>query len=91
MTFWTPGDTKKDGYEQPANKSNRFHGCPYVSDEEIDKIIDETAERAAKKAVENLSSAFYQQVGKTVVNKFLIAIGSAAVMAYIWLEKHFIL
>lgn len=37
------------------------------------------AQKAAQLAVQGVTDEFYRQVGKTVVNRFLIIIGAAAV------------
>jgi hypothetical protein len=47
--------------------------------------IEEIAERAAKKAVEKLTHAFYREVGKSVVEKFLFIIGILAVGLMFWM------
>lgn len=47
--------------------------------------IEEIAETAAKKAVEKLTHAFYKEIGKTVVEKFLLIIGVISVGVMFWM------
>ena len=44
-----------------------------------EEMIEEIAERAAEKAVEKITSRFYMEVGKSVMQKFYVIIGSLAV------------
>jgi len=49
-----------------------------------DEQIDEIAERAAKKAVEQMTNQIYMEVGKGVVKKALYLLGAFIVGAGIW-------
>ena len=49
-----------------------------------DEQIEEIAERAAKKAVEQMTNQIYLEVGKGVVKKALYLIGAFVVGAGIW-------
>lgn len=44
-----------------------------------DAQMDAIAERAAQKAVEKMTKNFYAEVGQTVIKRWLIIIGAAAV------------
>lgn len=49
-----------------------------------DEQIEEIAERAAKKAVEQMTNQIYMEVGKGVVKKALYLLGAIIVGAGIW-------
>ena len=49
-----------------------------------DEQIEEIAERAAKKAVEQMTNQIYLEVGKGVVKKALYLLGALIVGAGIW-------
>jgi hypothetical protein len=49
-----------------------------------DEQIEEIAERAAKKAVEQMTNQIYMEVGKGVVKKALYLLGALIVGAGIW-------
>ena len=49
-----------------------------------DEQIEEIAERAAKKAVEQMTNQIYMEVGKGVVKKALYLLGAFIVGAGIW-------
>lgn len=51
---------------------------PFLTEEQIEKI----AERAAKVALENV----YKEIGKSVVSKFLWAVGAVVLAAYAYLK-----
>lgn len=55
----------------------------HLSDEQIELI----AEKAAQKAVAKLTEEFYKQVGKSVVDKFLIVLGAATLAGLIWVKQ----
>lgn len=57
--------------------------CPLLSDPELEKI----AERAAEKAIEKLTNHVYQEVGKSVVSKFVYIVGVCSVGLYLWLKS----
>ena len=50
--------------------------------------IEDIAERAAKKAVQDMTNMVYREVGKGVLKKALFLIGAAAVGAIIWAKEH---
>ena len=54
-----------------------------LSEEQIELI----AEKAAQKAVAKLTEEFYKQVGKSVVDKFLIVLGAATLAGLIWVKQ----
>lgn len=54
-----------------------------LSDEQIELI----AEKAAQKAVAKLTEQFYKQVGKSVVDKFLIVLGAVTLAGMIWFKQ----
>lgn len=49
-----------------------------------DEQIEEIADRAAKKAVEQMTNQIYMEVGKGVVKKALYLLGAFIVGAGIW-------
>lgn len=63
------------------NKDNP--GCPYLTAEDIEKV----AERAADKAVKKITDQVYLEVGRSVVNKFLWAVGAITVGFVLWLHS----
>lgn len=63
------------------NKENP--GCPYLTVEDIEKV----AERAADKAVKKITDQVYLEVGRSVVNKFLWAVGAITVGFVLWLHS----
>lgn len=54
-----------------------------LSDEQIEHI----AEKAAQKAVAKLTEEFYKQVGKSVVDKFLIVLGAVTLAGVVWFKQ----
>ena len=54
-----------------------------LSDEQIELI----AEKAAQKAVAKLTEEFYKQVGKSVVDKFLIVLGAVTLAGLVWFKQ----
>lgn len=63
--------------------SNQNNGCPYLTEEEIERI----AERAADKAVEKMADQAYQAIGKGVVSRFLWIVGVITVGFAAWLHS----
>lgn len=57
--------------------------CPLLNDSEIEKI----AEKAAEKAIEKLTAQVYQEVGKSVISKFVYIIGACSIGLYLWLKS----
>lgn len=53
-----------------------------LSEESIEVI----AERAAEKAVQKITSRFYQEVGKSVLQKLAWITGVVAVGLYMWIQ-----
>lgn len=49
--------------------------------------IEEIAERAAEKAIEKLTNHVYQEVGKSVVSKFVYIVGACSVGLYLWMKS----
>ncbi len=54
-----------------------------LSEDQIELI----AEKAAEKAVAKLTEEFYKQVGRSVVDKFLIVLGAATLAGVIWFRQ----
>ena len=57
--------------------------CPMLDDNELGKI----AERAAEKAIEKLTNHVYQEVGKSVISKFVYIVGACSVGLYLWMKS----
>lgn len=57
--------------------------CPLLDDSELEKI----AERAAEKAIEKLTNHVYQEVGKSVISKFVYIVGACSVGLYLWMKS----
>ena len=62
-------------------------GCPLLSE----SMVDQIAERAAERAIENLTAHVYQEVGKGVISKMTWLVGAIAVGLYIYLKSQGIL
>ena len=60
---------------------------PATSHQFSDEQIELIAEKAAQKAVAKLTEEFYKQVGKSVVDKFLIVLGAATLAGLIWVKQ----
>lgn len=58
-------------------------GCPLLDDSELEKI----AERAAEKAIKKLTNHVYQEVGKSVISKFVYVVGACSLGLYLWLKS----
>lgn len=56
---------------------------PLLDDSELEKI----AERAAEKAIEKLTNHVYQEVGKSVISKFVYIVGACSLGLYFWLKS----
>lgn len=56
---------------------------PLLDDSELEKI----AERAAEKAIKKLTNQVYQEVGKSVISKFVYIVGACSVGLYLWLKS----
>lgn len=59
------------------------HGCPPLTEEQIEDI----AEKAAEKAIEKLTDHIYQEVGKNVISKLLWLAGALTIGIYIWFQS----
>ena len=57
--------------------------CPLLDDSELEKI----AERAAEKAIKKLTNHVYQEVGKSVISKFVYIVGACSVGLYLWMKS----
>ena len=58
-------------------------GCPLHDASELEKL----AERAAEKAIEKLTNHVYQEVGKSVISKFIYIVGACSVGLYLWMKS----
>lgn len=58
-------------------------GCPYLTEDQIEKI----AERSAEKAVNKMADQLYREVGKGVVSKALWLTGIVFVGISVWLHS----
>ena len=57
--------------------------CPPLTELQIDEI----AEKAAEKAIEKLTAHVYQEVGRSVVSKFVWILGALTVGVYLWAQS----
>ena len=57
--------------------------CPMLNDTAIEQI----AEKAAEKAIKKLTAQVYQEVGKSVISKFVYIIGACSIGLYLWLKS----
>ena len=57
--------------------------CPVLTEREIDDI----AEKAAEKAIRKLTDHVYQEVGKSVVSKFVYIVGALTLTLYLWAKS----
>lgn len=57
--------------------------CPLLNDTAIEQI----AEKAAEKAIEKLTNHVYQEVGRSVISKFVYIIGACSLGFYLWLKS----
>lgn len=56
--------------------------CPLLND----TVIKQIAEKAAEKAIEKLTNHVYQEVGRSVISKFVYIIGACSLGFYLWLK-----
>ena len=61
----------------------RCPDCQLLNDSELEKI----AELAAEKAIKKLTNHVYQEVGKSVISKFVYVVGVCSVGLYLWLKS----
>lgn len=52
-----------------------------------DSELEEIAERAAEKAIKKLTNHVYQEVGKSVISKFVYIVGACSLGLYLWLKS----
>lgn len=57
--------------------------CPMLSEAAIEQI----AEKAAEKAIEKLTNHVYQEVGRSVISKFVYIVGVCSLGLYLWLKS----
>lgn len=50
--------------------------------------VDAIAERAASKAIEQLTNHVYREIGRSVVQKATLIIGACAVGVWLWLKSN---
>lgn len=58
-------------------------GCPFLDESKMNKI----AERAAEVAIEKLTAHVYQEVGKSVLSKFVYIVGAITLAGWFWLKS----
>ena len=68
---------------EPLARTCPLPECPPLAETEIEKI----AEKAAEKAIEKLTNHVYQEVGKSVVSKFVYIVGACSVGLYLWMKS----
>ena len=57
--------------------------CPLLND----TVIQQIAEKAAEKAIEKLTNHVYQEVGRSVISKFVYIVGVCSLGLYFWLKS----
>ena len=57
--------------------------CPFSDEAVLEKI----AEKAAEKAIEKLTDHVYQEVGRSVISKFVYIVGACSLGLYLWLKS----
>ena len=57
--------------------------CPFSDEAVLEKI----AEKAAEKAIEKLTNHVYQEVGRSVISKFVYIVGACSLGLYLWLRS----
>lgn len=67
----------------PLTRTCQLPECPLLDDSELEKI----AERAAEKAIKKLTNHVYQEVGKSVISKFVYIVGACSLGLYLWLKS----
>jgi hypothetical protein len=57
-----------------------------LTDQELETMLEKAAEAGAGKALEKLTNQLYQEIGKTVMKRFLQTVGGLliAVAIYAW-------
>ena len=57
--------------------------CPFSDEAVLEKI----AEKAAEKAIKKLTNHVYQEVGRSVISKFVYIVGACSLGLYLWLKS----
>ena len=57
--------------------------CPFSDEAALEKI----AEKAAEKAIKKLTNHVYQEIGRSVISKFVYIIGACSLGLYLWLKS----
>ena len=57
--------------------------CPFSDEAVLEKI----AEKAAEKAIKKLTNHVYQEVGRSVLSKFVYIVGACSIGLYLWLKS----
>ena len=57
--------------------------CPMLNDTAIEQL----AEKAAEKAIKKLTNHVYQEVGRSVISKFVYIVGACSIGLYLWLKS----
>ena len=57
--------------------------CPFLDEEVLEKL----AELAAEKAIKKLTNHVYQEVGRSVISKFVYIVGACSLGLYLWLKS----
>ena len=57
--------------------------CPFSDEAVLEKI----AEKAAEKAIGKLTNHVYQEIGRSVISKFVYIIGACSLGLYLWLKS----
>lgn len=68
--------------QDPDHPCGRRGQCNVFDEELIEKI----AEKAAAKAIEQMTSTIYKEIGRGVVNKALYLLGAGAVALWAFLQ-----
>lgn len=68
-------------------RENDGSGCPYLTPEQLEKIVENASERAAVKAVELMTNNVYRKVGKSVIEKLFVIVGAISIIIWIWLKE----
>ena len=65
------------------NPNCQTANCRFAEESELEKL----AERAAEKAIEKLTDRVYQEIGKSVISKFVYIVGACSVGLYLWMKS----
>ena len=57
--------------------------CPFSDEAALEKV----AEKAAEKAIKKLTNHVYQEVGRSVISKFVYIVGACSLGLYLWLKS----